>query len=42
MATPPLTIRKPETLATRLATIEADTLAAAAGNKAETAIRAVS
>ena len=41
MATPPLTIRKPETLATRLATIEADTLAAAAaaGNKAETTIR---
>jgi hypothetical protein len=40
MATPPLTIRKPETLATRLATIEADTVAAAAaGNKAETAIR---
>jgi hypothetical protein len=40
MATPPLTIRKPETLATRLATIEADTVAAAAaGAKAETVIR---
>jgi hypothetical protein len=41
MATPPLTIRKPETLATRLATIEADTVTAASvyNTKAETVIR---
>ena len=40
MALPPLTIRKPETLATRLASTEADTLAAAAaGSKAETTVR---
>jgi len=41
MATPPLTIRKPETLATRLADTEADTVqqATATGTKTETAIR---
>jgi hypothetical protein len=41
MATPPLTIRKFDTLVTRLANTEANTLqqATASGAKAETAIR---
>lgn len=40
MALPPLTIRKPETLVARLASTEADTVAAAAaGTKAETTVR---
>ena len=40
MALPPLTIRKPETMIARLASTEADTVAAAAaGTKAETTVR---